>query len=143
MTDDEFLSRFESCALEDFRHRDHVRIAWLYLRRYPYDRAVQAMEDGIRRFAIHHGALDKYHHTVTLLWMRLVAAAGPKANGDFDAFLSRHPHLLDKDTPRRFYSADRLGSAEARAGWIDPDLSALPDVGRSKRTEGQFPRTKS
>src|SRR5437899_9806370 len=29
----------------------------------------------IRRFANHHAASEKYHHTLTLFWMRLVAAA--------------------------------------------------------------------
>ncbi len=42
MTDAEFVAAFESCALpaQAFRHRDHVRLAWLYLRRVPYDEAV-------------------------------------------------------------------------------------------------------
>ena len=126
MTDEEFLTSFETCALEDFRHRDHVRVAWIYLRRLPYDRAVEAMEQGIRRFATHHGALDKYHHTITLLWMRLVASAGPAASDDFDEFLARHPQLLDKDILRRFYSKALLDSPAAKSGWMEPDLEALP-----------------
>lgn len=126
MTDEEFQTRFETCTLEDFRHRDHVRIAWIYLRQLPYDRAVQAMEQGIRRFATHHGALDKYHHTMTLVWMRLVAAARPDASDDFDAFLATHPQLLDKDIPRRFYSTSLLDSPAAKSGWVEPDLEALP-----------------
>ena len=126
MTDDEFLRRFEACTLEDFRHRDHVRVAWIYLRQLPYDRAVEAMERGIRRFATHHGALDKYNHTITLLWMRLVAAARPAATDNFDAFLAAHAQLLDKDIPRRFYSTSLLDSPAAKNGWVEPDLEALP-----------------
>lgn len=128
MTDEEFLARFEACALEDFRHRDHVRVAWLYLQKFPYERAVREMELGIRRYAAHHGAPDKYHHTVTLVWMRVVAAACREHAEDFAGFLARCPHLLDPDTPRRYYSPARLDSPEARSGWLDPDLSDLPEL---------------
>jgi hypothetical protein len=42
MTDDAFLSAFEACTLDPqhFNHRGHVRLAWLYLQRYPFDEAV-------------------------------------------------------------------------------------------------------
>jgi hypothetical protein len=75
----------------------------------------------------HHGALDKYHHTLTVVWMRLVAAAKAiDGSRDFDGFLGAHPELLDKTTPQRFYSAARLGSQEARTTWLDPDVYPLP-----------------
>jgi hypothetical protein len=32
-----------------------------------------------------------------------------------------------RDWPLRFYSAQRLFSVEARRGWVEPDLAALPD----------------
>ena len=126
MTDEEFAASFEACTLPDFTHRDHIRIAWIYLQRFPYARAVDAMEKGVRRFAAHHGAHDKYHHTLTLAWMRLVAAAAADPSDDFEAFLARHPHLLERDAPRRYYSGELLNSAPARAGWVEPDLNVLP-----------------
>jgi hypothetical protein len=33
--------------------------------------------------------------------------------------------LGNKECPLRYYSKERLMSAEARAGWIDPDLRPL------------------
>jgi hypothetical protein len=127
--DDEFIRAFESCTLpkEAFRHREHLRLAWLYLRRLPYSEAAASMERSIRAYAAHHGALQKYHHTMTLVWMRLVAAAADACSEqDFDAFLNAHPALLDKSAPRRFYSAERLEQPAARAAWLEPDLSPLP-----------------
>jgi hypothetical protein len=36
MNDDEFLATFEACTLsnQEFHHADHVRLAFLYLRRF-------------------------------------------------------------------------------------------------------------
>jgi hypothetical protein len=132
MTDDDFVRAFESCELpsESFRHTQHLRLAWIYLRRMPYGAAAAAMERGVRQYAAHHGAMQKYHHTLTLVWMRLVAAASAAhSNEDFEGLLRVHPALLDKLTPQRFYSAARLESAAARADWVEPDLRPLPQVG--------------
>ena len=43
MTDDEFIASFENCSLanESFHHSDHVRMAFLYLCRYPALEALQ------------------------------------------------------------------------------------------------------
>ena len=137
MTDDEFIRAFESCTLpgESFRHKEHLRLAWLYLRRLPDEAAAAAMESGVRRYAAHHGASQKYHHTMTLVWMRLVAAAMTRHPcDDFDTLLHLHPALLDKGMPRRYYSAERLDSPAARAGWLEPDLALLPQTRRSAAT---------
>jgi hypothetical protein len=131
MTDTEFVAAFESCALPNaaFRHRDHLRLAWIYLRRAPYAEAVRMMQSSIRKFAAHHAAADKYHHTITVLWMRLVAAAAADDDhATFDGFIGAHGHLLDKHVVKNFYSDHLLSSASARTGWIDPDLRPLPDV---------------
>ena len=36
MTDQEFAAAIETCRLPNaqFHHRDHLRLAWIYLRRY-------------------------------------------------------------------------------------------------------------
>jgi hypothetical protein len=34
----------------------------------------------------------------------------------------------DRRLPLRYYSRERLFSAEARLGWVEPDLLALPRV---------------
>lgn len=133
MTDDEFLHALECCTLPNhaFGHREHLRLAWLYLRRMSHDAAVTAMERSIRRYAARHGAANKYHHTMTLVWMNLVASALVSGGGDVDdfaSFLQAHPALLDRDAPRRFFSAERLDSPAARTGWVEPDLAPLPRV---------------
>ena len=43
MNDEQFIAAFENCSLlsEDFHHADHVRMAFLYLCRFPILEALQ------------------------------------------------------------------------------------------------------
>ena len=91
------------------------------------DAALSRMRDGIRRFAAAAGVPEKYHETITVLWMRLLAevrAAG--ASGELSEVLRAHPALADKDLPLQYYSRRRLFSDAARAAWVEPDLRAAP-----------------
>lgn len=126
----DLVGDFESCALpaSAFHHRDHIQVAWTYLRRMDYPTAEKRMSDALRKFTAVHGATAKYHHTLTLAWMRLVAAAIRDDPGldDFDGFAGAHPELFDPAAPGRFFSTGLLQSEAARSGWVDPDLRALP-----------------
>jgi hypothetical protein len=124
MTDGEFLAGFEAGTLEKFGHRDHVRMAWLMLRRHGTG-AADAIRDGIRHFAQVKGATGLYHETLTLYWIEACRAAGPDLDATFDAFAARAPHLLDKDLWARHWTRERLFSDEARARWLPPDLEPL------------------
>src|ERR1700736_1437278 len=74
LDDADFLHAFETGALPSsaFRHRDHLRLAWLYLRRDGAETGAQAVVDGIRHFATAHGAADRFHETLTRFWVHLV-----------------------------------------------------------------------
>ena len=67
MKDDELIERFEACTLrpDEFRHRDHVKMAWLYLRRYSTIEALSRFSEALKRFAGHLGKPDLYHETIT------------------------------------------------------------------------------
>jgi hypothetical protein len=126
-----FLHALETCQLPSggFRHRDHVRAAWLYVTRDGVPAAIDAMDATIRQFAAHHGHAAKYHKTLTAAWVRLVAFhATCHPASEFEEFAATNPDLLDKALPMRFYSHERLFSPEAREGWIEPDRRALPMV---------------
>ncbi len=129
-TDEDFLQAFESCELanEGFHHRDHIRLAWIYLRRCGEVEARRRLAAGIRRFAAHHGKSDLYHETITAAWLRLVADAVSRApgHGSFEELIEGAPELLDKGTLERFYSSAVLTSGAARANWVSPDLQPLP-----------------
>src|SRR6202521_2946462 len=107
-SDDDFLRAFEDLSFpaDLFRHREHIRVAWLYLKSSDASRAAERMAAGILRFANHHGATQKYHHTLTLAWMRLVASALVETpeGYTFERFLTAHPQLKDANLLAKYYS---------------------------------------
>ena len=130
MTDDEFLRAFQDGTIppDRFRHRDHLRAAWLLIHRLGCDEARLAVAAGIRQITVSHGHTDKYHETMTQFWVHLVDHMSREQPEilDFDRFLSAFPQLADKHLPLRHWNRDTLFSPAARAGWIEPDLRALP-----------------
>jgi hypothetical protein len=120
-----------------FGHREHVRLTWLAVRRYGTAEAVTVVSDGIRRTARYAGAPQKYHATVSRAWIELVGfhvvsdkPATDPADDTFDTFVGRNPALLDKRLLTRFYRSSTLATAEARAGWVEPDVRPLPRTDR-------------
>ena len=129
LSDDDFLSAFETGQIANraFHHRDHLRLAYLQLRRLGLAKASDEVTSGIRQFAEHHGHADRYHDTMTRFWLRVVDLAMRRHPGlAFDALLQVEPHLLDKTLPFRHWSHERLMALEARAAWREPDLRPIP-----------------
>jgi N-formylglutamate deformylase len=128
--DDEFLEAVEACTLPNasFHHRDHVRLAWIYVCRFGYQAGSERMAASIRRYAAHHGATEKYHETITRAWMDLVQHAVASANhrATFDAFIAANADLSDPHALAFYYSAELLASPAARREWVTPDLRSLP-----------------
>jgi len=129
-SDQDFREAFELLEIpnEMFHHREHIRLAWIYSRHFPQEEAVSRVTCGIRAFAKHHGADGKYHHTITVAWMRLVkhAASSAPPAPDFNTFAAAHRELLNPRLLEAYYSKVRLQSDAARHGWIEPDLRSLP-----------------
>ena len=108
LSDAEFVSAFEACTLaaDAFRHYDHIRLAWAYLRAFAPDEATDRMAESIRRFALHHtGSTAKYDDSLTRAWMRLVAhARAVSADApDFATFAEANPMLFDRRRAFDFY----------------------------------------
>lgn len=111
-----------------FRHRQHIHLAFIAVRRYGAAAAPQLLSRWIRHLAAYERAPQKYNATVTRAWTEIVAHhidADPSA-ADFGAFADRHPGLLDKRLLARHYSSVLLASPAARRGWVPPDLAAFP-----------------
>ena len=129
--DEQFLAAFEAgeIANQDFHHRDHLRLAWIQLRRLGAEGASKAVTEGIRRFAGHHGHANRYHETMTRFWVRAVGIGiNRHPTLAFQDLLAAEPHLLDKSLPYRHWSRDLMGSDEARRHWVEPDLRVMPAV---------------
>ena len=107
-----------------FTHEAHLRLAWLLLKQYGRDRAVEQVCEQIRAFTIRNGAAGKYHHTLTraaarLVWDCMQASQAP----DFEALLKAYPSLTAnfREMLMVHYSETRLFSEQARTDYLEPD----------------------
>jgi hypothetical protein len=129
LSDDAALQAFEACQLDPakFHHDDHIRLAWLCIQRYGAREAETKLLDGLRQFTLSAGVSQKFMHTTTIAWTRLVAAAqiSSPRTVNFSKWIQTHPELLDRNLLARHYSPGRLETEEARSGWVEPDLAPL------------------
>lgn len=128
MTDDELLTAFASCALDEFSHESHVRVAWCYVGREPILAALPHFRSDLQRFAASKGKPDRYHETITIALLLLIAER--RLSGEsWSAFAARNPDLLQWPCPplERLYSADLLATARARETFVLPNLG-LPVI---------------
>ena len=134
MDDADLLQAFESCRLTpaNFRHREHLRVAYLYLTRYPFEQAHAHFEAGVQRLLARLGApASHYHATITQAWFLAVhhflrREGAKETSEEFLAASCAASRLLDQQVMLTHYSAERLFSDTARAGFIEPDLDPIP-----------------
>jgi hypothetical protein len=125
LSDEEFLDALHTCSLpkEQFGNADHFRLAWLHLQGRSVAEAEYLMRSGIRTFGAHHGRLDKYHETITLAWVRLLAS---HKEPTFEEFLRVNEARLNLATLHRYWTPELLASETARLSWVPPDRAQLP-----------------
>jgi hypothetical protein len=124
-----FLEAFDSGAPEGgvFGYREHLRLAWVLIGRHGLDAATPEIERRLRDLAAAHGMPERYNRTLTLFWVRLVAHVSERRPAaTFAEFLAAEEWLLEPGLARRHYSQELLAGAPAKAGWVDPDLIAMP-----------------
>jgi len=134
MNDKEFLRQFEAAIIpaSQWHHREHIRVAYLYLTRFQQSIAIERIISGIKALNTAQKVPDSidrgYHDTITQAWIRLVQCTldefGPAESAD--AFMDKQTQLLSKRALLFFYSRERIMSAEAKASFIEPDLAPLP-----------------
>lgn len=126
LDDRQLLEGFESATLpaDQFHHEEHVRVAWMFVRRHGMPDAIAAFSDAIKRFADAKGAHGLYHETITWAFLLIIAERLARDPADaWEAFaaanadlLSWKPSVLD-----RYYSAELLKSDLARRTFLMPD----------------------
>jgi len=125
--DDEFIASFEdgSLATESFHHCDHVRMAYLYLCRYPALEALQRFSASLLNFAVTKGKPHLYHETITWAFLLLIrermARAGCRQT--WTQFAAHNPDLLTwKDNVlKKYYHVETLSSDLAKSTFLFPD----------------------
>ena len=132
--DDIFIQQFESRTfpLDQWHHRAHVKLAYLYLVRFGRDTAAQKLRAGIRAYNAANHIQDLptsgYHETMTMAWLHIIHATmevyGQRATAD--EFFDFHPQLGQKKILRLFYSPELFMSPQAKRDFLKPDLTSLP-----------------
>lgn len=126
MDDAVFLAAFRDTSLptSSFHHRDHVRMAWLYLRECGPVEAPARFTADLQRFAVAKGVPVLYHATITTAYLAVIAERmAATSHHTWDAFAAAFPDLLawKPGVLDRYYSPDRLWSPLARAQFVMPD----------------------
>jgi len=136
MDEQDFLRRLEARALtaSELDHTAHLYAAWAYRRNYPAREAAARCAYALSRFAMSHGAADKYHHTLTMALLAILYSRvddEPGVLSCWDTFLSANLDMVG-DAPRlvrEYYTEARLADDAARRGFVEPDLKPLPTGG--------------
>jgi hypothetical protein len=128
---EEVVSRFENCEYqpEEFFHARHLTVAARYFLRLGTSAAKERMREGLKRFIAFHGK-QGYHVTITEFWLGQVEATLARVGtaGEAVAIVNQVvAPLCEKSLIYEYYSRERIGSAEAKAGLVDPDVKALPE----------------
>jgi hypothetical protein len=142
MDDAEFFRQFEDCALpfDQWTHRAHVKVAYLYLRQFPFGEALDHIRPRIKRYNAAHNVPEDlptrgYNETTTHALLHLIAAvmqAYEKTHPvqTADEFCDMHPQLMSKHVLRFFYTPDRRMHPQTKTQFIEPDLAPLPKLQR-------------
>ena len=132
MTDDEFIASFEDCSLAAFHHADHVRMAFLYLCRYPALEALQRFSASLVRFAASNGKPELYNETITWAFLLLIRERMARAGNrqTWIEFAAGNTDLLSwKDNIlKKYYRDETLSSGLAKNTFLFPDKTiSQPD----------------
>ncbi len=133
-TDEEIFSlakAFEERTLSkaDWTHAAHLIVGLYYCYHNPPGVAKNLMSDGIYWLNDAHGTPNTetsgYHETLTLFWLKSISSFLEK-NKEGKSLASLANELLaayqDPKLPLKYYSRERLFSAEARLNYVEPDL---------------------
>jgi hypothetical protein len=121
------MEAFEKGGLPSgtFHHAEHVKMAFLYLKKFAPLEALRRFSSGLAQFATTHGKPDLYNETITwaffLLIRERIARANPSqtwaefsaSNGDL---LCRTDNVLKK-----YYRPETLASPLAKSVFLFPD----------------------
>ncbi len=114
---------------QQFGHRNHLHAAWQCLREAPLPQATERFCGLLIRYVDHLGARAKYHHSLTVAMLHLVAAR-MRDDQNWVAFITAHPELQHdaRALLHQHYSPECLDSDTARRGFVAPDRTPLPCI---------------
>jgi hypothetical protein len=130
LSEEELIRQFEACTLPPsaFPHREHVRLAWAYLRRESLASAIAKFCGGLKAFAASIDKAGLYHETVSWAFMLIIQDRIARNGSDsWEEFAAANEDLLQsgRQLLERYYLPVTLDSPLARASFIWPDRASL------------------
>ncbi|MEX0314566.1 MAG: hypothetical protein AB3N18_10340 [Allomuricauda sp.] len=127
LSDVQFEDLFEKGELPPslFDHEAHLRLAWLYIKKYGEERAMDKSCFEIKQFDKLHGNGDKFNVTVTIAAIKTVHHFIQKSNAeDFLAFSKEFPRLKTafKELLDQHYGFDIFSNKIAKESFVEPDI---------------------
>jgi hypothetical protein len=124
MSTDPLVQAFETATIDpsQFRHREHLYVAWCYLREWPVEEALARYVRHLRQLACALGVPRKFHATMTWAFVVLLHEAIERTPSvSFDELLAANPGLLDHRTVLdAYYDRDELQTEQARTRFVLP-----------------------
>ena len=127
MTETEFFEQFENGTLnvEIFDHPAHVKMAWIYLKRYELPEALRNFSNALKNFAEVNNAAGLYHQTITFAFLILINERIKAASNSqsWDEFQAHNPELFDwkNNILKKYYQEETLKSDFAKRHFVFPD----------------------
>ena len=121
------IERFENGSIspDSFRHTDHVRLAFCYLRLYSPLESLEIFSAALKRFAQSHGKERLYHETITWAYLLLIHERMHRCGGhqSWEEFAAANPDLLiwKNGILSLYYTEATLQSDLARRVFVFPD----------------------
>lgn len=127
LTDAEFEKQFEACTLNAdwFTHEAHLRLAWIHIRQYGLEQAIENVCSQLIRYTESLGARDKYNKTVTVAALKAVDHFMKRSAADnFNDLILEFPRLKTefKKLMSAHYGIDIFKLAHAKEEYLEPDL---------------------
>ena len=127
LSDKVFEEQFANCQLDAviFSHEAHLRLAWIHIRKYGIDQAIENICTQLKAYTQSLGAIEKYNETVTTAAINAVYHFMLKSNTDtFQIFTIEHPRLISnfRDLLGQHYAIDIFHSELAKSTFLEPEL---------------------
>lgn len=127
MNDAEWMEAFETGTLPNtsFHHAEHVKMAFLYLKKFAPLEALSRFSSALARFATAHGKPGLYNETITWAFFLLIRERIARANSSqtWAEFSANNADLLSWNDSilKKYYRPETLASGLAKSVFLFPD----------------------
>jgi hypothetical protein len=132
LDDDTLLRLFESCELPNtqFKHAEHIRVAWTLLSRHPLLDALQRFRSDLKAYAAHNRVPGLYNETVTCFYLLLIRERMDSMThgSDWQAFGEANPDIFayPKVFLEAYYPAGLAFTEQAKQVFLLPQALVNP-----------------